>query len=155
ALLSATVGTLLRLIENRVPFVARIVTAIAGIVWSLATFLAVPVVVLEKRQPIGTVRRSSQLFRAPSGEALVRDGVCGLVVFVVSAPLLVLAFLAMAASLLLGVVLVVCVVAGAIAVGSALNGIVLTAAYRFAAFGEVGAGFSAAELSLAFRNRKG
>ena len=155
SLLSATVGTLLRLIESRVPLAGRIITAIAGIVWSLATFLAVPVVVLEKRQPLGTVRRSSRLFRARWGEALVSDGVCGLMVFVVALPLLALAFLAMAASLLLGVVLAVGVAGGAIAVSSALNGIVLTAAYRFAAFGEVGGAFTEEDLGLAFRNRHG
>jgi hypothetical protein len=153
SLLSATVGTLLRLVESRIPLAARIITAIAGIVWSLATFLAVPVVVLEKRQPIDTVRRSSRLFRARWGEALVSDGVCGLMVIVVALPLMALAFVAMAASLLLGVVLAVCVVGGAIAVSSALNGIVLTAAYRFAAFGELGGGFTEADLGLAFRNR--
>ena len=154
SLLSATVGTLLRVIESRVPLAARIITAIAGIVWSLATFLAIPVVVLEKRQPIDAVRRSGKMFRARWGEALVSDGVCGLMVFVVTLPLLALAFLAMAVSLVLGVVLAICVIGGAIAMSSALNGIVLTAAYRYAAFGEVGGGFTQADLALAFRSRE-
>ena len=42
----------------------------------------------------------------------------------------------------------------AFAVAGALNGIVLTAAYRFAAFGHVGGGFTETDLNLPFRPRK-
>ena len=154
SLLSATVGTLLRLLEDRLPLAGRIAAAIAGVAWSVATVLAVPVLVLEGRGPFDTVGRSARLFRDRWGETLVSDGACSLAVMLVSLPALVVAALGFFVSPVLGVALVALVLGAMIAISGALNGIVLTAAYRFAAFGQVGAGFTEADLSLPFRARR-
>src|SRR6185436_11979315 len=47
ALLAATVGVILRMIEERVGFLGKIVIAILGAVWTIATFFVVPVLVVE------------------------------------------------------------------------------------------------------------
>jgi hypothetical protein len=154
ALLTATVGVALRAFQERVPLGGRIVAAIAGIAWSVLTMLVVPVLVLEKRSPLDAVQRSSALFRARWGEALVSDSVCSLAVMVCAIPLFLLALFAVVASPVLGIMLMIVVIGGVIAVSGALNGLVLTAAYRLAADGSVGNYFTANDLSLQFRPRK-
>ena len=45
ALIAAMVGTILRAIEDRVGFIGRIVTAIIGGAWTLATAMTLPVLI--------------------------------------------------------------------------------------------------------------
>lgn len=67
ALISATVGTLLRLVEERLGGLGRAVTGAAGVLFSLGTVLVVPVLVLEDLRPLPAVRRSAALFRERFG----------------------------------------------------------------------------------------
>jgi hypothetical protein len=154
SLLSATVGTLLRILEDRLPLAGRILATIGGIVWSIASIFVVPVLVLEGRGPRQAIGRSAKLFRARWGETLVSDGACSAAVMLVALPGLALGAVLMAGSVVLGVMVIAAVACAAFAVAGALNGIVLTAAYRFAAFGQVGSGFTEADLNLPFRSRK-
>jgi len=63
SLLVCTVGALLRVLEERLPLGGRIVAALVGLSWSLATLFAVPVLAYENLGPLETLRRSSQIFR--------------------------------------------------------------------------------------------
>jgi len=45
ALLSATVGLILRIIEDRSKWVGRIVAGLLGMAWTVASFMVVPVIV--------------------------------------------------------------------------------------------------------------
>src|SRR5215470_10315054 len=47
SLVAATVGLVLRLIEDRVPAAGKIAVWIAGAAWAIATFFVIPVVALE------------------------------------------------------------------------------------------------------------
>jgi len=49
AVVAATVGMILRAIQERVGFIGKIVTGLLGVAWALATFFIVPVLVLEDR----------------------------------------------------------------------------------------------------------
>src|SRR5215471_7013325 len=49
AVVAATVGMILRAIQDRVGFLGRILAGLMGVAWSLATFFIVPVLVLEER----------------------------------------------------------------------------------------------------------
>jgi len=70
ALFAATVGTLLRIIQDNVGFVGKIITAITGIVWSAATFFVVPVIAYEGLGPVDACKRSARLMREKWGESL-------------------------------------------------------------------------------------
>lgn len=68
ALVAATVGTILRLIEERSKLVGRIVAGLLGIAWSMGSFLAVPVLVLEGMGPFAAVVESTKLLKKTWGE---------------------------------------------------------------------------------------
>lgn len=70
ALLAATVGVILKTLEERLGFVGRIIIGIVGIVWSIATFFVVPVVAYENVSPLEAVKRSASIMKEKWGEAI-------------------------------------------------------------------------------------
>lgn len=70
AFFAATIGLLLRVIQENVGWVGKIITGLIGVVWSIATFFVVPVIAYEKAGPLEAVKRSSQLMKAKWGESL-------------------------------------------------------------------------------------
>jgi hypothetical protein len=73
-LIAATVGTMLRAIEQRVGIIGRIVTAIIGAAWTLATAMTLPVLVVENVGPVEAISRSLDLLRKNWGENLIGNG---------------------------------------------------------------------------------
>src|SRR4051794_15064804 len=63
SLFVATVGGVLKLLEERLPLGGKIVAYLADLGWSLATLFAVPVLAFEGRGPVTTVRRSASIVR--------------------------------------------------------------------------------------------
>ena len=78
ALVAATVGIILKSISRR-GVVGRIIAGVFGLAWNLATFLAVPVLVVEGIGPIEAVKRSTQLLKKTWGEQIVGNIGNGLV----------------------------------------------------------------------------
>jgi hypothetical protein len=70
AVFAATVGTILRLLQDNLGWVGKIITGLIGVVWSIATFFVVPVIAYENLGPIGAFKRSSEIVRAKWGEGL-------------------------------------------------------------------------------------
>jgi hypothetical protein len=159
ALISATVGMVLRAIAERAGFIGRIVISLIGFAWNIATYLVVPVLAAEDIGPIDAVKRSTQLLKRTWGEQLVGNAGVGAVfglmmfgVFLIGVPLIVLA--AVSQSFVLLGIAVLLVVLAALALGlisSTLTGIYSAAVYQFAAEGEVAGGFSAEMIQSAFR----
>src|SRR5690348_9496059 len=58
AALSATVGVILRAIEERSSWVGRIVVGLLGMAWTIVSYLAVPVMVVERAGPITSLKES-------------------------------------------------------------------------------------------------
>jgi hypothetical protein len=109
ALVAATVGMLLNMLENRSQGLARLVTGLIGMAWTVITFLVVPVIVIERASPIAAIKRSTKMLGDTWGPQLVSHLSFGLIGFLVSLPAIaVLAF---------GVVLVA---GGTVALGTAL-----------------------------------
>ena len=73
AIVSATVSVVLRAVEQRGGIVGRIVGSIAGVAWSVVTFLVLPVLVFEGIGPIAAVKRSGELFKRTWGENLMTN----------------------------------------------------------------------------------
>jgi hypothetical protein len=157
AIVSATVSIVLRMVRQRGGLIGGIVAALAGIAWSLVTFLVLPVLVVEGLGPIAAVKRSGELFKRTWGEQVVAN-------FAIS----ILAFLAILAGLLptlllvavggpvaiAGIVLFVVWIVAVSLVASALTGILCMALYRFATDGQA-PGFDTTQLHGAFRPRGG
>ena len=70
AVFAATVGTILRILQDNLGRIGKIITGLIGIVWSIATFFVVPVIANENVGPIGAFKRSSELVRQKWGEGL-------------------------------------------------------------------------------------
>ncbi len=159
ALLAASVGVILKMIENRVGFIGRIVTALLGASWTIGSYFVVPVLVSEKIGPVDAFKRSVAILKKAWGEAIVGNLGLGLITFLVTMGLLILtglatAFLAVklgsAAVVLGGGVLMVLIMVLAALVGSALNAIVLSGLYLYATEGKVPEAFAGARLQQAF-----
>ncbi len=86
AVVAATVGLLLRVLEERSGKLGQVISAIGGVAWSLVTFLVVPVLVVQNKGPLAAVKESGALLRRTWGEQLVGNFSFGLVFFVINLP---------------------------------------------------------------------
>ena len=162
ALIAATVGLLLRMVQERLGLIGRFVVDLVGLAWTVATFLVVPVLASRDVGPVDAVRHSVELLKRSWGENLIGQGgigvVFGLLMFVavLFGALLVGGAIAMH-SIAAVVTAVAIVVLGFILLGliqSALQGIYAAALYRYAEAGEASAGFDQALLQQAFAPKK-
>ncbi len=71
AIVSATVGVLLRFIGERAGLIGRLIAAGAGLAWTVMTFLVVPVLAAEGIGPVEAIERSVSLLRRTWGENIV------------------------------------------------------------------------------------
>ena len=160
ALIAATVGMILRFISERAGILGSIVAGLLGFAWSVATFLVVPVLVVQGGGPIEAVKRSGGLLRKTWGEQLIGGFGLGLVFAVIMFGVGLLGILVIAAlsavseSLLIVGIFALVLALGAIAlVASALGGIYTAAVYRYATTGEAGS-FGTDAMQAAFRQRQ-
>lgn len=159
AAIAATVGLVLRAIQERSGWLGRWVAGLLGAAWTVASFLVVPVLVHEDVGPLDAVKQSVTLLKRTWGENLIGNAGFGLVFFLLMllalVPAAVVGALAVAAKSGAGVAAAVAL--GVIAVllvalvQAALQGIYAAALYRYAAQGEVGGGFDRALVAQAFR----
>jgi hypothetical protein len=161
SLVSATVGVLLKVVENAHEKVGQIISALLGTAWTIMTYFVVPVLVVEKVGPFEAIKRSLAILRKTWGEALVGGIGLGLFKLLLFLPgLLLLAVgiaLCVAVHLAVGLTvagLAVLYLLGAGAAAAALDTIYLSALYQFAAFGQVPAGFDAGTMRGAFQRKK-
>jgi hypothetical protein len=156
AMVSATVGVILHMIENANEKVGYFIKSILGTAWSLMTYFVVPVLVVEKLGPIDAVKRSTSLLSRTWGEALVGKIGLGLFLFLAAIPIILLfvvAFVVVGQMPALGIALLVVAALALLlycAVSSAMNTIFLTAVYQYAAFHRAPAGFEEQTLARAF-----
>ena len=79
---AATVGTILRIIQEESGIIGRIITGLIGIVWSIATFFVVPIIAYENLGPIAAFKRSAQMMKQKWGESLGANFSFGLIQFI-------------------------------------------------------------------------
>ena len=134
--------------------IGRIAAALVGGIWSLVTFFAVPVLILEDKGVVDSVKESVSLIRKTWGESIVGSGSI-LLIFIA---LGVVAFIGVLATLVIGnmfvfgiaLVLFILLVVVLAIVASAMQGIFVTALYSYARTGTVPAAFSKDLIQNAF-----
>jgi len=159
AVITATVGMVLRAIEGRVGFLGSLIVSLIGSAWSLATFLVVPVLVNQDIGPFDAVKHSATLLKRTWGENLVGNAGIGIVFGLLMMLTILLSVVLIAAagsthsSALVVTVICLAVLAVLLLVvaQSALHGIYSAAVYRYAEEGEAGIGFDKALIADAFR----
>lgn len=93
ALIAATVGIILRIVEDKSKGVGKFVIALIGIAWTLASFFVVPIMVVERINPLEALKKSASLFKKTWGEQIISGFSFGLVFFVLGIPAFLLIFL--------------------------------------------------------------
>jgi hypothetical protein len=158
ALISATVGVVLRAIQERVGFIGKIVVGLLGVGWAIATYLVVPVLAAQKIGPVEAIKESASLLRRTWGENLIGQAGLGLAFALIFFGVLAFCFALFVAAIATGSVSVI-VAAGVVAIiaigmtaliQAALGGIYSAALYRYATKGEQTPGFAPETLRLAF-----
>ena len=81
SMFAATVGTILRLVQENLGWLGKIIIGLIGVVWSIATFFVVPIIAYENVGPIDAFKKSAQLMREKWGESLASGFSFGLVNF--------------------------------------------------------------------------
>lgn len=160
ALVAASVGLILKLIESRSERVGAFVAGLLGMAWSAVTYFVVPVVVVEKAGPITAFKRSTSILKKTWGEALTANFGVGFVIFLASLvgiiPL-VLGFMAIGAGqIVLGIAAVAIGIFALIVVSlvsSALHSIIVGALYLYAAEGTIPQQFDDDQFQHAFSHK--
>jgi hypothetical protein len=154
AVIAATVGIILRTIQNRSGTLGRIALAIAGGIWSLVTMFVIPVLVLEDKGVVDAMKESVALFRKTWGESVVGSFSIGIIFGAIAAVglLFVLAafFTGNIAVMIPAIALFVLLVAVVSVVSSAMQGIFVTALYTYAKTGNVPVAFDRGLIAGAF-----
>lgn len=162
ALIAATVGMILRAIQERAGWIGRWIAGLVGAAWTVASFLVVPVLVSRDVGPIEAVKESALMLKRTWGENVIGQGGIGLVfglinVLVVllgvgliigaattkSVPLIGLAVAALVIALVLGAL-----------IQAALSGIYSAALYRYASGEGESQGFEGELLGQAFAPKR-
>lgn len=164
AVISATIGVILRTIQERVGFIGRLVVGLIGASWAIATFLVVPVIVTRDRSAVNSISDSAALLKRTWGENLAGQvglgAAFGLLYFgliasavVVTLLLIPVASVVSPALLVVGGVLVVLAFIACALIHATLTGIYSAVLYRYAVDGSGAPGFDADLLGSAFQRK--
>jgi hypothetical protein len=163
AVVSATVGVILRAIQERVGFIGRLIVGFIGAGWAVATYMVVPVIATSDRNAIDAISESVALLKRTWGENMAGQAGMGaafaLVYYTFAAVVALLGWLTyplLTATPVLLLVLIAVVILTLLAVVLAhatLSGIYSAVLYRYAVTGNEAPGFDQAILAQAFERK--
>jgi len=157
AIISATVGLILRLIEDRSKWIGQIVAALFGAAWTVVSFLVVPMLVIENKNPLTALKESTLLVKKTWGEQVAGNFGFGLLTFLLALPGIGIALLGVFSGI--PTVMILCIVTAVVylivlsLVQSALRSIFQAAVFLYARDGQIPAGFDAEVLGNAMVRR--
>lgn len=162
AAIAATVGMILRAIQNNDNALARIAAGIVGFAWSIATYMVVPVLVVEDLGPVEAIKRSASLLRQTWGEQLAGEFgigmVFGLLMFAAILLGIPIVILAVSSGSVLVIVLAIGLIVLALSLigllNSILSGIYQAALYLYTTEGMVSDYFETDMIEGAFKPKR-
>jgi hypothetical protein len=153
ALISATVGMILRVIEDRSERLGQFVAGLLGMAWTVASFMVIPIMVIEEKGPVTALKDSTALLRKTWGEQLIGNFSFGLVFFLLGIPAVIFIVLGFATGsgvgMIVSIILAALYLIGLALIQSALQAIFQAALYLYARNGQVPPGFQAELLTNA------
>ncbi|HQY49353.1 MAG TPA: DUF6159 family protein [Thermomonas sp.] len=158
AAVAATVGLILRSLQERAGWLGRIAVGFLGVAWTVASFLVVPVLVSRNVGPIDAIKESALLLKKTWGENLIGQGGVGLVFSLIFVAMVVFSALAIVGATMSGSGVVIGLVVALVVIAfllvalihAALSGIYSAALYRYAVGQETSTGFDGQLLQRAF-----
>lgn len=162
SLIAATVGLILRAIEERGGLIGAIFALIASVAWSLASFLVIPILVMEQVGPVDAMQRSTSLLKKTWGEQVAGTFGIGLATGIVSTLVIMVSICLVLAARMVGLwpLQVFFIAAGVVAVLSVMlisrtmSGIYTAAVYAYATQGRLMPGLDNDLIAGAFEPRK-
>jgi hypothetical protein len=155
ALLAATFGVLLNLLEERLGWLGRLVVRLIGVAWTMATYFVVPLLAAQDIGPVEALQRSAELFTETWGEELIGGFSFGLIFVLLAAPGTALpVFFGLtfgSTGALMGVILAALYWLLLAVIGAAAQGIFIAALYRYATTKQVSATFRLEDFSTAWQ----
>lgn len=158
ALISATIGLILQILRgNRNNVITNIITSMIGVAWNLLTFFVIPIMIIENRPVITSIKESVALFRRTWGETVVGQAGVSLIFFLIGLAGFIPVFLAFATGIFSLIVtfgiLYVLLLVLLFVLGNAMQGVFNTALYLYAKDGVVPVGFSRELIESSFAPR--
>lgn len=156
ALVSATVGTLLQMLERQLRFVGRFVARTIGLIWTLASFFVVPLLAAGDIGPVEALYKSGHIFRKAWGEEVVGGFSFGAVFLVLALPGLILPVMGARlsqAGLFAGVALAAIYWLILSVINAAVRGVFVAALFCYATEGRVPTGFDRRDLAGAWHRK--
>jgi len=157
AVVSATVGLILRLIENRSDKIGRFVAGLLGAAWTVVSFLVVPILVVENKNPFSALKESAGLLKKTWGQQVIGNFSFGIIFFLLAIPAIAVMVLGFFTGSIAGIA--VCIVLGVVylivlaLVQSALQAIFQAALFLYTRDGQVPPGFDSDLLGNAMASR--
>lgn len=161
--LSSTVGLILGLIADRLPFAGRVAVWLVGASWSVATMFAVPVIMTNtESRPLRVVKKSATTFVDIWKESVFVGLSLGVLSIIGTIAIMIVVLGLFALSIVINMaplafvalgILVLTTVALGLA-STALNAVLMSAAYYYASTGRVPAGFDDELVRSMFRPKK-
>jgi hypothetical protein len=144
ALFAATVGLIIRAIQERVGFIGKLIMGAIGVAWTIVTYFVVPVLIYEHLGPWAAVKRSASILKGTWGEALVGNLGLGAIFFLAMLPGIFILVLGIYGFVAWGLAAGIAILAMAIVyilmigiIASAAQAVLVAALYRFATTGQV------------------
>jgi hypothetical protein len=159
--LAATVGMILRALEERLSLLGKIVVGLIGVAWSIAIYFVVPVLAVERLGPVAAVKRSAQVLSRTWGESLVGNLSMGGIGLLLALPGIAVLmgsvfvgayFDSMWIAIIIGALGLVYLVLLSIVL-TTLQQVFLAGTYLYAAEGQIPRGFSEDLVRSAFRKK--
>lgn len=156
ALISATVGLILRIVAERSKLIGQLIAKFLGAAWAITTYFVVPVMIFEKRGPRESMATSTQLISRTWGESLVAAAGVGIIIMLLGIGGLafpIIGFLISPTAAVVGLGIMVLYWLLLAIISSALTGIYRTGLYLYAKEGKELPGFGAELVQSAFAGK--
>ncbi len=152
ALISATVGLILRILRDRFRhnIIGQIVLGLVGGIWAYITFMVIPILIVDNVGPIEAIKRSGGIFKRTWGEQVTANFGFGLISFAAIVVAAIPAVLVGLVSPVAGIAIGVVTIGTVIVTVAALEGIFKAALYEYVAEDVVAEDFSSELLGGAF-----
>jgi hypothetical protein len=141
AFVAATIGMILKTVEERMGVIGRLVMRIIGVAWALACYFVVPVLAFEDLTPIEAVKRSSKLFKDTWGEKVTGGFSLSLISMLLMLPGIGLFIASIMIgginALVVGFLMIILYILMLSVIMSAVQGVFNAALYRYACFKQV------------------
>lgn len=153
ALVAATVGFLIRMIEERAEKIGRIVAWLLGTAWTLMTYFIIPVLMFENEGVVDSVKRSTAVLKKTWGEEIMSGFSFGLIWLAAIIPGVALVWVCWMVHPLLAIAVGVAYMLLLAVLSAAVKSIFTVALYRYASQGLVSEGFTQDQMKGAFISR--